>query len=57
MAYAARSGQTAQEYLQQLGDPLTPEVAGAALVELMRADALAVAPAYLLTSAGLQELS
>ena len=56
-AEAARSGQTEQEFLQQFGEPLTPEAAGAALVELMRADALAVAPAYLLTGAGLRELS
>jgi NAD(P)-dependent dehydrogenase (short-subunit alcohol dehydrogenase family) len=56
-AEAARSGQTEEEFLQQFGEPLTPETAGAALVELIRADALAVAPAYLLTGAGLQKLS
>jgi NAD(P)-dependent dehydrogenase (short-subunit alcohol dehydrogenase family) len=55
-AYAARSGQSEQEYLQQFGEPLTPKVAGAALVELVRAEAANVAPAYLLTSAGLQDL-
>jgi NAD(P)-dependent dehydrogenase (short-subunit alcohol dehydrogenase family) len=55
-AYAARSGQTEEEYVQQMGEPLTPEVAGAALVELVRADAATVAPGYLLTSAGLQRL-
>lgn len=33
-AYAARSGQTEEEYLQPFGEPLTPEVAGAAVVEL-----------------------
>ncbi len=55
-AYAARSGQSEQEYLEQFGEPLTPEVAGAALVELVREDAPTVAPAYLLTSAGLQTL-
>ena len=55
-AYAARSGQSEQEYLQQFGEPLTPEVVGAALVELVRKDAPTVAPAYLLTSAGLQTL-
>jgi hypothetical protein len=49
-----RSGQTEQQYVQQFGEPLTPEVAGAALVELVRADAATVAPAYLLTSAGPQ---
>jgi NAD(P)-dependent dehydrogenase (short-subunit alcohol dehydrogenase family) len=55
-AYAARSGKSEQEYLQHFGEPLTPEVAGAALVELVGADAASVAPAYLLTSAGLQNL-
>jgi NAD(P)-dependent dehydrogenase (short-subunit alcohol dehydrogenase family) len=58
-AYAARSGQSEDEYLEQmgeLGEPLTPEVAGAALVELVRADAATVAPGYLLTSAGLQKV-
>jgi hypothetical protein len=55
-AYAARSGQTEQEYLQQMGEPLTPETAGSALLELVRADAATVAPGYLLTRAGLQEL-
>jgi NAD(P)-dependent dehydrogenase (short-subunit alcohol dehydrogenase family) len=55
-AYAARSGQSEEEYLQQMGEPLTPEGAGAALVELVRADAHTVAPGYLLTGAGLQKL-
>jgi NAD(P)-dependent dehydrogenase (short-subunit alcohol dehydrogenase family) len=55
-AYAARSGQTEQEYVEQLGEPLTPEAAGAALVELVQADATTVEPGYLLTSAGLQKL-
>lgn len=55
-AYAARSGQSEEEYLQPMGEPLTPEVAGAALVELVRADAATAAPGYLLTGAGLQQL-
>jgi NAD(P)-dependent dehydrogenase (short-subunit alcohol dehydrogenase family) len=55
-AYAARNGQSEVEYLQPMGEPLTPEVAGAALVELLRADAATVAPGYLLTGAGLQTL-
>ena len=55
-AYAARSGQTEQEYLKQLGEPLTPEQAGSALVDLIRADPATTAPGYLLTAAGLQEL-
>jgi NAD(P)-dependent dehydrogenase (short-subunit alcohol dehydrogenase family) len=56
-AYAARSGRSEEEYLQQLGEPLTPEVAGVALVELVRADAATVAPGYMLTGAGLKELA
>jgi len=55
-AYAARSGQSEEEYIQQMGGTLTPEGAGAALVELVRADAATVAPGYLLTSTGLQKL-
>jgi NAD(P)-dependent dehydrogenase (short-subunit alcohol dehydrogenase family) len=55
-AYAARNGQSEDEYVQQLGEPLTPEVAGAAVVELVRADAATVAPGYLLTGSGLQKL-
>ena len=56
-AYAARAGQTEEEYLRPMGTPLTPEVAGAAVLELLRADAATVAPAYLLTGAGLEALS
>ena len=55
-AYAARSGRSEEEYVRQLGEPLTPEGAGAALVELVRADASTVEPGYLLTGAGLQTL-
>jgi NAD(P)-dependent dehydrogenase (short-subunit alcohol dehydrogenase family) len=36
-AYAARSDQTEEAYLKQLGEVWTPEVAGSALVELVRA--------------------
>ncbi|HVQ50086.1 MAG TPA: SDR family oxidoreductase [Mycobacterium sp.] len=56
-AYAARSGQTEEEYVQQLGELLTPEIAGSALVDLVRADPTTIAPGYLLTAAGLQSLS
>jgi NAD(P)-dependent dehydrogenase (short-subunit alcohol dehydrogenase family) len=55
-AYAARSGQTEEEYLKPMGGLLTPEAAGAAVVELVRADAATVAPSYLLTGGGLQKL-
>jgi 3-oxoacyl-[acyl-carrier protein] reductase len=55
-AYAARAGKSVEEYLQPLGPLVSPEIAGAALVELVRADPATVAPAYLLTGAGLQKL-
>ncbi len=55
-AYAARSGQTEEEYLKQLGEPLSPEKAGSALLDLIRADPATTAPGYLLTAAGLQKL-
>jgi len=56
-AYAACGGITEEAYLEQLGELLTPEVAGNAVVELVRADPSATAPEYLLTAAGLQVLS
>jgi hypothetical protein len=49
-AYAARAGQSVEEFLQHQGPLVTPEIAGAALVDLLQADAAAVAPAYLLTA-------
>ena len=56
-AYAARGGQTEEEYVRQLGELLSPESAGAAIVELEQADTAGVAPGYLLTGAGLQKLA
>jgi 3-oxoacyl-[acyl-carrier protein] reductase len=56
-AYAARAGQPVEEYLQQHAPLLTPEIAGTALVELVRADAATVAPGYRLSGAGLEELA
>ncbi len=55
-AYAARNGQSEQEYLQPMGEPLTPELAGAALVELVKAETASLALAYLLNGAGLERL-
>jgi NAD(P)-dependent dehydrogenase (short-subunit alcohol dehydrogenase family) len=55
-AYTARSGQTEDAFLKQLGEPLTPETAGSALVDLIRADPTTTAPGYLLTATGLQQL-
>lgn len=36
---------TSEEFLQQQGPRITPEIGGTALVELVRADAASVAPA------------
>jgi 3-oxoacyl-[acyl-carrier protein] reductase len=55
-AYAARAGRPVEEYVEQLDTVLTPEIAGAALVELVEADAAGVAPAYVLAGAGLEKL-
>ena len=55
-AYAARGGKTQEEFLAGLGDLLTPEVAGSALVDLVLAEPDAVAPGYLLTPGGLRDL-
>jgi NAD(P)-dependent dehydrogenase (short-subunit alcohol dehydrogenase family) len=52
-AYAARTGQPEEAFLQQLGDLLSPEIAGKALVELVESDPATTASAYLLTGAGL----
>jgi NAD(P)-dependent dehydrogenase (short-subunit alcohol dehydrogenase family) len=54
-AYAARAGQSEEEYLQQLGGPLTPEQAGQAVVELVTGSSPDQG-AYLLTTAGLRPL-
>jgi hypothetical protein len=45
-----------RRYLQQHAPLLTPEIAGTALVELVRADAATVAPGYRLSGAGLEGL-
>jgi 3-oxoacyl-[acyl-carrier protein] reductase len=55
-AYAARAGQSVEEYLQQQVPLVTPEIAGAALVELVGADPATLAPGYRLSGAGLQTL-
>jgi NAD(P)-dependent dehydrogenase (short-subunit alcohol dehydrogenase family) len=55
-AYAARSRQTEEESMQPMGPPVTPEAAGAAVLDLLQADRASVAPAYLLTGAGIKPL-
>jgi 3-oxoacyl-[acyl-carrier protein] reductase len=56
-AYAARAGQSVEEFLERQRPLVTPEIAGAAIVELARADAATVAPAYRLSGAGLGTLT
>jgi 3-oxoacyl-[acyl-carrier protein] reductase len=55
-AYAARAGQSVQEYLEEMPPLVTPEIAGTALVDLAWAHPDTVAPAYRLSGAGLQKL-
>jgi len=55
-AYAARGGLSEEEYLHQLGAPLTPEIAGSAVLEVLGTDADTVAAEYLLTGDGLRQL-
>ncbi|NKY87847.1 SDR family oxidoreductase [Nocardia veterana] len=55
-AYAERSGHTVEEYIERLGDPLTPAVAGDALFDLAATDLAEMAPSYLLTAKGLTVL-
>jgi NAD(P)-dependent dehydrogenase (short-subunit alcohol dehydrogenase family) len=54
--YAARGGQTEEAYQRQLGELLTPAMAGSALVDLVRTDPATIDPVYLLTAAGLRKL-
>jgi NAD(P)-dependent dehydrogenase (short-subunit alcohol dehydrogenase family) len=55
-AYTARTGKTEDEYRAGMGEPLTPELAGSALVDLAFRDPGAIAPGYLLTAGGLRDL-
>jgi hypothetical protein len=43
--------------MRAIGTPLTPDLAGSAMLDLVRADASTLAPAYLLTGGGLRNLS
>jgi NAD(P)-dependent dehydrogenase (short-subunit alcohol dehydrogenase family) len=56
-AYAARGGMSVDDYVKQFGEPLTPDGAGTAVIELTRMDAAAVAREYMLAGAGLQPLT
>ena len=55
-AYANRSGKTFEEYVGQLGEPLTPDAAGGALLQLLRTDPDDLAAAYRLSAGGLTPL-
>ena len=55
-AYSTRTGQSEQDYLEQLGQVVTPELAGSALVDIVREDPTTIAPGYVLTGDGLHGL-
>jgi NAD(P)-dependent dehydrogenase (short-subunit alcohol dehydrogenase family) len=55
-AYAALSGKTLDEFLKLASPLLDPEIAGAAIADLMRADTSALAPAYELNGRGMHKL-
>ncbi len=56
-AYAARAGLSVKDFLSTQTYPLlTPEIAGAATVELVQAEAANVALGYVLNGGGLQKL-
>jgi NAD(P)-dependent dehydrogenase (short-subunit alcohol dehydrogenase family) len=55
-AYAARGGQGEEAFIKQMGELLTPETAGSALLDLVNTDPAPVAPGYLLTGAALRRL-
>jgi NAD(P)-dependent dehydrogenase (short-subunit alcohol dehydrogenase family) len=56
-AYAAQAGLSVEEFLTTRPfPPLTPEIAGDAIVELVQAEAGNVAPSYLLHGGGLRKL-
>ncbi|HWE64161.1 MAG TPA: SDR family NAD(P)-dependent oxidoreductase, partial [Chloroflexota bacterium] len=55
-AYAHRAGMTEEQYRAQLGTPVTPHLAGAAVVQVLTDPTLTAHGAFLLTSAGLKPL-
>jgi hypothetical protein len=55
-AYAKRNGVSEEQYMEQMGEPLTPQVAGEAIVDLVRKDQATLAAGYFLTGVGLTEL-
>lgn len=55
-AYARRSGRTEEEFVAQMGPPLTPSLAGAALVRLLGDRSLDAHGAFMLDAGGLHPL-
>jgi NAD(P)-dependent dehydrogenase (short-subunit alcohol dehydrogenase family) len=55
-AYAARDGLTEEVFIKQMGELLTPRMAGTAVLELVTKDPATLASGYVLTAAGLQEV-
>jgi NAD(P)-dependent dehydrogenase (short-subunit alcohol dehydrogenase family) len=55
-AYAARSGQSEEQFRAGMGPVLTAEIAGDAVVGLVRTEPDALAPGYMLTPGGLRDL-
>ena len=55
-AYAARTAVSAEQFTGRMGPPLTAALTGAAVLDLVTAEAGTLAPAYLLTAGGLREL-
>ncbi|MFV2018992.1 SDR family NAD(P)-dependent oxidoreductase [Micromonospora sp. LOL_023] len=56
-AYAARAGRPVEDFVNRIGPLLTPELAGTAMVDLVRTGAAEVAAGYELNGAGLRKLS
>jgi NAD(P)-dependent dehydrogenase (short-subunit alcohol dehydrogenase family) len=54
--HAERAGQTEQAFIDALGEVLTPQMAGSALLDLVQADPASSMPDYMLTATGLQAL-
>ncbi|WP_447007431.1 SDR family NAD(P)-dependent oxidoreductase [Saccharothrix isguenensis] len=55
-AYAASAGVPVEQFLKRVGPLVTPEIAGNAMVELVRSEPSSLASAYELTGAGLKQL-
>jgi hypothetical protein len=55
-AYARRAGRTEEEFLAQMGPPLTPSLVGAAVVRLLSDRSLDAHAAFTVDAGGLQPL-